>query len=411
MGLRRVLPNLRTIAYAEIEEYASAVLAARMEEGKFDVAPIWTNIKTFPSQEFYQKVHILAAGFPCQPFSVAGKRKGEEDSRHLWPYIKQAISIIQPIWVFLENVPGLINLGLKEVLLDLEELGYRVETDSDEPTWGLFTAAEVGAPHKRERLFILAYSGRAACGNQNGQANGRARQEDVPQRNGPISSIRTGAAGELADSNAGRKPQQKGGKQEQRERIIDSSKELDKPEAAQRRRLSEKYAGRGIEEIGRPDGMWPSRPGQPQYEWEEPRVVMGNAKRKQNIDKRGSGIPTGQEAEEGRQADNDKPDRPSEEPRVVANTRRGKQGQCRDTIKATVEGRNPKGQAQYRNKTDRPSSDEGKSKESTEGQAQPRLGRAVNGTTNRVDRLRLLGNGVVPQCAELAFRTLIRKFE
>ena len=158
MGLRRVLPNLRIVAYSEIEEYACAVLAARMAEGKLDVAPIWTNLKTFPCFAFRGRVHGITAGYPCQPFSVAGKRRGIDDPRHLWPYIRRAIGIIQPEWVFLENVPGHVKLGLREVLLDLEELGYRVESDSGTPTWGLFTAAEVGAPHRRQRLFILAKS-------------------------------------------------------------------------------------------------------------------------------------------------------------------------------------------------------------------------------------------------------------
>lgn len=92
---------------------------------------------------------MLFAGYPCQPFSTAGRRKGSEDPRHLYPFIERAIPIIRPAICFFENVRGHVSCGLPEVIASLEGLGYRVR-------WGIYSAEETGAAHKRERVFILA---------------------------------------------------------------------------------------------------------------------------------------------------------------------------------------------------------------------------------------------------------------
>lgn len=150
LGLHRCIPNLRTIAYAEIEAFACELLLARMEGGQIDAAPIWPDVRSFPWEQFRERVDILSGGYPCQPFSSAGKRLGREDPRHLWPYIADGISILRPRLCFFENVEGHISLGLREVIEHLGELGYAA-------TWGIFSAAEVGAPHQRKRVFILAH--------------------------------------------------------------------------------------------------------------------------------------------------------------------------------------------------------------------------------------------------------------
>ena len=126
MGLKRVIRNMRTIAYSEIELFCCEVLASRMEAGQIDAAPIWTNLKTFPCERFRGMVDLLVAGYPCQPFSAAGKRQGEEDPRHLWPHIQRSIRVLRPNWVFCENVSGHLTLGFKDVCHDLDELGYEV---------------------------------------------------------------------------------------------------------------------------------------------------------------------------------------------------------------------------------------------------------------------------------------------
>ena len=151
IGLSRVCDGLRTIAYAEIEAFAIECLLARMEGGQLDSAPIWSDIKSFPWESFSGKVDILSGGYPCQPFSSAGKRAGKEDPRHLWPWIADGIRIMRPRLCFFENVEGHISMGLSSVISDLEEMGYEV-------AWGIFSAAEVGAPHQRKRVFLFANS-------------------------------------------------------------------------------------------------------------------------------------------------------------------------------------------------------------------------------------------------------------
>lgn len=147
-GVERVI-KLRSIAYVEIEAFIIANLVAGMEAGVLDPAVIWSDCKTFPSELFRRKVDLLLAGYPCQPFSNAGKRRGVDDPRHLYPHIERSIRIIRPAVCFFENVRGHVTCGLPEVIESLEGLGYRVR-------WGIFSAEETGASHKRERVFILA---------------------------------------------------------------------------------------------------------------------------------------------------------------------------------------------------------------------------------------------------------------
>jgi DNA (cytosine-5)-methyltransferase 1 len=150
LGLKRAIPGMRTVAFSEIEGFACANLVAKMEAGQLDAAPIWSDLKTFPWSEFRDRVDILSGGYPCQPFSSAGKRRGKDDPRHLWPWIADGIRIMRPQVCFFENVEGHISLGLREVVEELASIGYTT-------TWGIFSAAEVGAPHQRKRVFILAY--------------------------------------------------------------------------------------------------------------------------------------------------------------------------------------------------------------------------------------------------------------
>ena len=131
IGLRSVMPNVRECAFVEIEAFNVANLVAKMEEGKIHPTPIYTNLKTFPYRKFLGCVDILSGGFPCQPFSNAGKRKATKDPRHLFPYIADGIRECQPKFVFLENVEGIISAKtadgesvLQYVLRRLEGLGY-----------------------------------------------------------------------------------------------------------------------------------------------------------------------------------------------------------------------------------------------------------------------------------------------
>jgi DNA (cytosine-5)-methyltransferase 1 len=135
--------NAETIWCAEIDKYASQLIKER-----FDI-PNHGNIKSLNWANL-EKIDILTAGYPCQPFSAAGHRKGVEDERHIWPFILEGIGIIRPSIVILENVRGHLSLGFKEVLEGLASIGY-------DARWKIVRASDVGAPHQRARLFIIAY--------------------------------------------------------------------------------------------------------------------------------------------------------------------------------------------------------------------------------------------------------------
>lgn len=151
LGVSAAIPT-RTICYIEREITCARVLAQRAEEGLLDDAPIYSDVKTFPTELFAGKVDILIGGFPCQPFSVAGKQEGSEDERNLWPDTLRLIRSLRPRYAFMENVPGLVSHEYFGTILgDLAEAGYDAE-------WGCFTASEIGASHRRERVFILAHS-------------------------------------------------------------------------------------------------------------------------------------------------------------------------------------------------------------------------------------------------------------
>lgn len=141
----------RCIGYCEQESFAASRLLVRMEETSLDQASIEDDIESLDGKIYSRKVDIVSAGFPCQPWSSAGKQKKTDDERWLWPGIARILREVGPKIVFLENVPGLLDGGIGPVLGDMAEIGLHAE-------WDVFSACEVGAPHPRERLFILAYS-------------------------------------------------------------------------------------------------------------------------------------------------------------------------------------------------------------------------------------------------------------
>lgn len=161
LGLQLVLPRFHTVAWVEWEAFAIDYLATAMEDGHLAAAPIWTDLRTFDGKPWRHRVDFLTAGYPCQPFSLSGKRRGEDDPRHLWPHVARIIKEVEPRFVFLENVAGHVSLGFETVADDLQRLGFRLAA-------GLFTAAEVGTPHERKRLFILAMADSQCSGRRAG---------------------------------------------------------------------------------------------------------------------------------------------------------------------------------------------------------------------------------------------------
>ena len=129
-----------------------------MEDKALDDAPVWSDLAAFDGRPWRGKVDMLTAGYPCQPFSTAGKRLGEKDPRHLWPHVRRILGECGAPVLFAENVLGHVSLGLENVRVDLLEMGYEIEA-------GIFSAAEVGASHIRKRLFLLAYADSKFLGN------------------------------------------------------------------------------------------------------------------------------------------------------------------------------------------------------------------------------------------------------
>lgn len=144
------------IGYVEWDDYCQRVIAQRIKDGFLPDAPIFGDIRAFASSgcaELYRGVtDVISAGFPCQPFSVAGKQKGADDERNMWPATAEVIGIVRPRFILLENVPG-IRGYLPVVVRDLRRLGYEVSRPL------ILGADDVGAPHRRKRIWIVANDG------------------------------------------------------------------------------------------------------------------------------------------------------------------------------------------------------------------------------------------------------------
>ncbi len=151
LGVTLAEPRAHTVAYVEREAFAAAALVARMADASLSPAPIWDDVASFDGRPWRGVVDCVTAGFPCQPWSVAGRRRGASDVRWIWPDIARIVDEVAPTVVFLENVPGILGHGLGLVLGDLADLGFDAE-------WGVFGANDVGAPHRRRRLFVLAHA-------------------------------------------------------------------------------------------------------------------------------------------------------------------------------------------------------------------------------------------------------------
>ena len=166
LGLERA--GMNVIWQSEIEPYACKVLKKHWPEvvNHGDIKEIkWGNI--VPPD-------IICGGYPCQPFSTAGLRKGEDDPRHLWPWVRQAISELRPRYAILENVRGHLSMGGMSVVGELATLGYDAE-------WRIVSAASVGANHRRDRIIIVAYPQEQHSDVQPDYFGHRSRPEKVSQ--------------------------------------------------------------------------------------------------------------------------------------------------------------------------------------------------------------------------------------
>lgn len=139
--------GFHTVAFCEQNKFCQQVLGKH-----WPGVPIYDDVRTLTAQSLgNQRITLLSGGFPCQPFSEAGERRGQEDDRYLWPAMLRLIREIRPNWILAENVTGIITMELDNVLSDLEKAAYHTETF-------VLPACAIGALHIRERVFIVAHS-------------------------------------------------------------------------------------------------------------------------------------------------------------------------------------------------------------------------------------------------------------
>jgi len=142
----------RTICAVEWDAYAASILVHRQNDGSLPPFPIWDDVQTFDGRPWRGRVDVISGGFPCQDISAAGRGAGINGERSgMWGHMARIVGEVQPRFVFVENSPLLVGRGLARVLGDLAEMGY-------DARWGVVGARNVGAPHKRDRIWIVAHA-------------------------------------------------------------------------------------------------------------------------------------------------------------------------------------------------------------------------------------------------------------
>ena len=314
LGLERA--GMDVIWQSEIDLYACKVLNKH-----WPTVPNLGNIKEIDWSQV-ERPDVICGGYPCQPFSQAGNRQGEGDARHLWPWVRTCIAELRPRYAVLENVRGHLSLGFGTVLGDLASIGYDTE-------WQVIPAAAVGAPHRRDRVFIVAYASeqhRDGRGHSNSESQVRQRNTIQEQAGG------SGSTQELADTNS---------------------------IGLERQRAEQSAAGIGRNSQTVADTDSTSR--QQQHQWQVQESNIGGCSE------------------------------------TVADNEFIGDGQHRITTDVAGEG----GQ---RDDYGRGEADD----VSRQWWAiEPDVGRVAHGVPNRVDRLRCLGNAVVPQVAEYVGRLIM----
>lgn len=266
-GLERAIGKLRHLCIVEIEAVLAANVVAKMEAGQMDPCPVWSDVKTFPAHLFRDRVDWLLGGYPCTPFSLAGKRKGSEDHRHLWPYFERIIEAMRPVCCFFENVDDHLTLGFPDVYESLSQMGYLVEV-------GIFSAEEVGAPHERQRMFILAVH--HSCierFEQEYQVRAGRNSVEPPSEVEYTADKRTKRVRRHISSTDAQVKESKE-LQQDKTRLIKQPSELANSQISKR-----KLFGNGFTDNSR----WPSRPGEPQQAWESPRAISRQAERSMGL--------------------------------------------------------------------------------------------------------------------------------
>ena len=152
LGLKLAGLDIRTVAYCEHDKYCQEIIRQRVRDGYLNDAPIWPDVRSLDGFGFNGCVDIVTAGFPCQPHSHAGRKRGAQDERNLWPDTLRVVGEVRPRWILLENVRGICDGKdpfAAKVVGQLSQTGYDCE-------WGIVSASQAGAPHRRDRWWCLA---------------------------------------------------------------------------------------------------------------------------------------------------------------------------------------------------------------------------------------------------------------
>lgn len=385
--------GFETAAFCEIEKYPQEVLRKN-----FPGVPIYDDIKTLTAgrlvRDGIDRIDIITGGYPCQPFSVAGKQKGEKDDRHLWPSMLEIITQVRPTWVVCENVTGHISLGLDQVLFDLEAQGYSSRTF-------IVPACSVNAPHRRDRLWIVAHA------NSNSESDG---SEHEKQREGKL-----GDAAKKDDTNSNSKRSHREEKHQHRET------EPHDGEIGDVGQICEVLAGSGDSSNGHSEDVADSN-GKHERPRQKPKQSEGDSPRECSSDS-GENVADSSEFASGRR----------EVHRELGN-------KGRETSATWREGLRSENNEAYTNHTEQSGEDvadsgstrsatrlsgsikreEGVARKSLDSSNQqgggqtgnhwavePGMGRVADGIPRRVAKLKALGNAVVPQIPMMIGRAIL----
>jgi len=379
--------GFETVAFCDIEEYPRKVLAKHWPRVKqyTDIKELtYDKLKSDGIISDNKKIDIITGGYPCQPFSVAGRKKGEEDPRHLWPEYFRLIQELRPTWVIGENVSGHIKLGLDTVLQNLEDQMYSTRTFS-------ISASSVGANHQRERIFIVANANgggdqqekSGSVGEEKGKTTGGRTEHGSPRITDGTDTIlhRKGSAADLEHvSNTGELGRNNGGDHREGRQV----------QADEER----KFAQDQQEQEGRKSGSGTTggsgNPG-------EPREDKGNESGGGEVSK--TVADTSSEGSQGSGGQSNMEGKSSTKPATGS-----EQGREQEGILSDAERIGQQGQGKHVRPGSTEKDCEGETdwlvdeSEGTQGwwDLEPKLGRVAHGVPKRVDRLKCLGNSLIP---------------
>jgi len=371
LGLERT-GNFETVAFCEIDKYCTLLLQKHWKGVK-----IYNDVKEITKERLeadgVQLPDVITGGFPCQPFSVAGKQKGTSDDRHLWPEMFRIIKEFTPRWVVGENVKGITNIQdgmvFEAVCTDLEGTGYEVRTFN-------IPAAGVGAPHRRERMWIVAHSSKFGCGSRSDNWEGRqVSNNEARQFTKDQSEQQRWESGFRKESNTRSITESRNNQRNEfRRQDLSGSKNVENS----RRTLQQgtELREKNEDETGKEDANQHQRSGSPS-ESDVANTNSGRSHEPNNEIQTGRNIPISSSED-------------------VANT----ESSLGNDIQAV---------AGTSGSTTQEVSGDGSSVrgESAWWDFEPDVGRVAHGVSGRVHRLKALGNSIVPQIVEEIGRAII----